>query len=205
VRAEGDSDVDLARRAAAGDGDAFAVLHRRYRPVALRSSWRAARRTPQLDVEETANLALTRLWLALPRFDPAQPFEPWAAVVIANAVRTAVDATRTAKAALQWSALVAPRAEEGEAPRSPLDDVVGADTADQPVLLSEEAAAVRDLLREVLTDLEAGAMRLRLGGWGYDEIAARLGVSTKSVDNALRRATGKLRDAVAARAGAAGG
>ena len=45
-----------------------------------------------------------------------------------------------------------------------------------------------------LTGLERGAVSLYLAGLGYREIAAELGISEKSVDNAMQRARRKLRE-----------
>jgi RNA polymerase sigma factor (sigma-70 family) len=189
------SDAELAVAAAGGDADAFAALHARYLPIALRSARRAARTTPQLEVEEAAALAMTRLWQALPRYDAASPFEPWAAVVVANAVRTAAHAVRTRKAVMNWSAMLAPAGEDGGA--TPLvERVPGGVAPEEQLVLDEEEQRVRALLARELSPRESAAMRLRLAGWGYADIAARLDTSPKAVDNALRRAVAKLRRAL---------
>ena len=49
-------------------------------------------------------------------------------------------------------------------------------------------------IERCLTGLERGTVSLYLAGLSYKEIAARLGISEKSVDNAMQRARRKLRE-----------
>lgn len=189
-------DTTLAQAAASGDEVAFAVLHRRYEPVARRSAARAARRHPQVEVEEAVHLAMARLWEALPSYDPAREFAPWAAVVIAHAVRSTARHTRSVKSSWNWNAMLGrPTDEDRPATGAPLEQVAAAASEGglQQLLLGEEEQLVAMALRELLSPRESEAMRLRLAGWGYGEIATRLGLGEKAVDNALRRAREKLR------------
>lgn len=190
------ADESLAVQAAAGDHDAFAELYRRYLPVALRSARRARRAHPQLDVEEAANLALTRLWEVVETFDTSREFAPWAAVVISHAVRSAARATRTVRSTFNWSAMLARRDDDGDDRLAELA-AIPADGEDAlgTILQREEEQMLADQLAEVLSAREAKVIRLRLAGWTYREIAARLSLDHKAVDNAMRRAVAKLREA----------
>lgn len=186
------SDESLAVAAAAGDQIAFERLFRRYRRVADRSAARAARRLPQLDVEAAASLAMYRLWKSLAAYDARQPFAPWAAVVISRSVGHAAEAAGAQKVRWNWGALLdRETAEGGDSVLERASDVRPG--AADVLLMDEEAAAVAALLADVLSDLEATVVRLRLGGWSYREIADRTGRTEKAVDNAARRATKKLR------------
>lgn len=192
------SDEALAAAAAEGDERSFEQLYARYLPVARRSARRAARTHPQIDVEEAANLALTRLWEVMGHFDTERAFAPWAAVVISHAVRSAAAASRTVRSQLNWGALLA-------AAPTPEEDLLGG-VADRVApdreglagaLHSEEEQLVADILAELLSPREAKVVRLRLAGWTYSEIADRLGMEPKAVDNAIARGMHKLRRAFA--------
>lgn len=187
------TDNALAADAAQGDEIAFAELYRRYEPVSRRSANRARRTHPQLDVDAVTNLALTRLWQGLQSYDGEGDFEHWAAVVIANAVRTAARSLRSQKSQHDWGALLAFESTDGDWD-SPVDRV--ADDAPDPlhtVLSDEEELTLRQRLERVLSAREATVLRLRISGWTYREIGEELDVDDKAVDNAIRRGSQKLR------------
>ncbi|WP_157965065.1 RNA polymerase sigma factor [Euzebya rosea] len=190
------SDQALVRAVRDGDEDAFALLYARYEPVARRSARRAARRHPQLDVEEVTNLAITRLWQVLDRFDDERDFAPWAAVVLSHAVRSAAERTRSATSRMNWGAMLAGATEDERDRLSELPGRGGAGSDGlESVLLDEQERVVAAVLQEVLSPREAKVVRLRLAGWTYSEIADRLELDTKAVDNALRRGMARLREA----------
>ena len=62
----------------------------------------------------------------------------------------------------------------------------------QLVVQRENAALLRRRLQETLTDLEYEVLMLFLGAYTYEEIAQRLNLTTKAVDNALQRVRRKL-------------
>ncbi len=65
-----------------------------------------------------------------------------------------------------------------------------------PLNLAVSRDAVRRMwgvARSSLSELELEVFRRRAGGASYQEVAAELGVSAKSVDNAVMRARRKLR------------
>ena len=79
------SDEALARRAQAGDGEAFVALVHRHAAVAhrvaalLAGSW--------ADGEDAAQDALVKAYQALPTYDPGRPFRPWLLAIVANTAR----------------------------------------------------------------------------------------------------------------------
>nr|MDQ3958044.1 LuxR C-terminal-related transcriptional regulator [Actinomycetota bacterium] len=86
------------------------------------------------------------------------------------------------------------------------DNLIAATTLTDPaelVISAQEIEAIRDSMRDNLTELEGDVLRLYMDGKSYEEIAGALGNHVKSIDNALQRIKRKLqrhldqRDAVA--------
>ena len=75
---------------------------------------------------------------------------------------------------------------EGEDALDKLEDPTEAEKGRFDVLYSA--------IERCLSELERGTVSLYLAGLGYKEIADRLGISEKSVDNAMQRARRKLRE-----------
>lgn len=74
------------------------------------------------------------------------------------------------------------------------------DTCAQPdsiVMQREEWAALWQKIVSQLSPMEYRICMMFMGGSGYDEIAGKLGISVKSVDNALQRVRRKLRGKIA--------
>ena len=67
----------------------------------------------------------------------------------------------------------------------------------QAVIEDEEAAARRQRIVALLTSFEQQVLTLYLKAFSYGEMAKRLGVTNKAVDNALQRIRRKLRRAFA--------
>jgi RNA polymerase sporulation-specific sigma factor len=75
------------------------------------------------------------------------------------------------------------------------DDPDLPDTAADPALHLQEQDELEGLLtrlRTRLTEMEYRVLLLRLGDCSYAEIAARLGITTKAVDNAIQRIRRKM-------------
>jgi RNA polymerase sigma factor (sigma-70 family) len=62
------------------------------------------------------------------------------------------------------------------------------------ILISEELSRVLNTCQVSLTDVEKTVVYLKAAGLPYSEIACRLGMSEKNVDNAIQRARRKLKD-----------
>ena len=62
----------------------------------------------------------------------------------------------------------------------------------QLVVQREDTQRLDNRLREILTSLEYEVLMLYFGAYTYEEIAQRLGIRTKAVDNALQRIRRKL-------------
>ena len=62
------------------------------------------------------------------------------------------------------------------------------------LILKEDVAAMQQRMREILSPLERRILQLYLEGCSYQEIAERLSITSKAVDNGLQRIRRKLRD-----------
>lgn len=81
----------------------------------------------------------------------------------------------------------------GDGENKELMELLGRGEDPEEAFISRETAQhIRKSLQEQLTPLERQAAELFLEGLSYEEIAARLGRGSKSVDNALSRVRKKL-------------
>ena len=166
-------------QAAAGDQEAFALLVHRMMPL-IHAQVRQFR-CAGIEDEDLAQEALTGLLSAVRTYrdDGGAAFTTYATACIRH---------RLLSVARRW----APRANREQ----PLEDSPElTDTTADPALLLQEQEALEDLLtrlRTHLTSMEYKVLLLRLSDSSYEEIAARLGVNKKSVDNTVQRLRRKL-------------
>ncbi|MBQ1546731.1 MAG: sigma-70 family RNA polymerase sigma factor [Clostridia bacterium] len=73
-------------------------------------------------------------------------------------------------------------------------EVPGGVEPEQLVLSQEGLEALRKAILEILSDREQKVLKLYLGGSSYSQIAEKLNITDKSVDNAIQRIRKKLRD-----------
>lgn len=76
------TDTDLARRAAAGDPEAFGALVERWAP-AVRRVTRAALGDPD-EADDAAQDAFLSAWTNVASYDPTRPFGPWILRIATN-------------------------------------------------------------------------------------------------------------------------
>ena len=78
---------------------------------------------------------------------------------------------------------------------SPIDDIELADTSDpEKILIEKEAISnLESSIKKDLSKLEYDVLVEFLNGKSYADIADTLGITTKSVDNALRRIRAKIK------------
>ena len=67
------------------------------------------------------------------------------------------------------------------------------DSLEDIAIRNEEYRDLRERIETLLSEKERRALRLWLRGYGYDEIGEILGITQKSVGNALQRARRKLK------------
>jgi RNA polymerase sporulation-specific sigma factor len=138
------------------------------------------------------------------RTDRESSFRNFAELCITRQIITAVKtATRNKHVPLNqyisFSASPAGASGDGE---PTLDEVIPGPTAHDPVnqvISSEELRALVACLSTVLSELESRVLSLYLDGYSYEDVGAKLGCDTKTVDNALQRVKRKVGTHLAAR------
>ncbi len=82
-------------------------------------------------------------------------------------------------------------------PENEIGTIVRSEDNPEEILIDRENAEVLEgKMREFLSPLENDVLDLYLEGYSYADIGEKLNKSPKSVDNALRRIRGKIRDNV---------
>lgn len=175
--------VLLLQRAAGGDSDAFDLLTRRMMPLIRVQVHR--HRGAGMEEEDLLQEALMGLLSAVKRFDPSAgaQFTTFATTCIrhrlTSAIRRSIPKTRI---------------------EQPLDEETAhANLQMDPALRlqeQEDAALLQKRLQERLTPLEYRVLLARLQGCSYREIAAKLHIGTKTVDNAVQRLRKKFSSAL---------
>ena len=200
-------DLDLVKRVRDGDERCLEALLSRYRNFArskARSYFLAGS-----DKEDVVQEGMIGLFKAIRDFDLAQdtPFRAFAELCISRQILTAIKtANRQKHQPLNSSvSLDAPAYGDDKSESSVGDNLVATTLSDpaELVISAQEIEAIRDSMRDNLTELEGDVLRLYMDGKSYEEIAGALGNHVKSIDNALQRIKRKLqrhldqRDAVA--------
>ncbi len=177
------TDENLALLAQQGsDSDRVRLIGRYISVVKSRVSGYAG---GELEPEDLAQEGMIGLMAAIDQYNPKRgaSFHTFALLCIDRSVISVVRASLAAKQ-IPSSTLV------------PWDDFqsesLRADTPEQIVEKKDNARQMADRLRDVLSKLEQRVFFLYLGGCEYEDIAHRLQISTKAVDNALCRARSKI-------------
>jgi RNA polymerase sporulation-specific sigma factor len=189
-------DTKLVALARTGDDRCIEILLARYRNFArskARSYFLAGS-----DKEDVVQEGMIGLFKAIRDFeeDTGTPFRAFAELCISRQILTAIKtANRQKHQPLNSSvSLDAPAYGDDSGDRTVGDNFVSPKTADpvELVISAEEIEAIRDTMKENLTDLEGDVLRLYMDGKSYEEIAGVLGNHVKSIDNALQRIKRKL-------------
>lgn len=161
-------------QAAAGDQEAFALLVHRMMPLIHDQMRRLG--AVGLEDEDLAQEALMGLLAAVRTYRPdgGAAFTTYATTCIRNRLLTAVRRNGTRM----------------DHEQSLEDSPELAVVQDDPAQLLMDKEELDDLLAQMrihLTDREYQVLMLWMRGFSYTEIAARLGITTKAVDNAIQR------------------
>jgi RNA polymerase sporulation-specific sigma factor len=184
-------------RARNGDTRSMDVLIRRYTGfVRLKAS---SYFLAGGDSEDLIQEGLIGLYKAVRDFrsDKETSFRSFAELCITRQIITAIKtATRFKHAPLNTyvSFSQTPAGQESEGDCT-LGDALPGPSVDEPsicVISTEELQSLVFCLGTGLSKLEADALRLYLEGSSYEEMAADLGVDTKTIDNALQRVKRKI-------------
>ena len=191
VRKKGSDPEALAAMAARGDDDAFAQLLLRMMPLI---SSKISRLAPQLhgDHEDLVQEGAIGLMNAVShyRLESGTPFAAYASVCIENGIVSALRARNRKKNLALNESL-------------PLDELELSSTEpsadpDSVVLGRERLQHIIEAVQTRLSSRERMVLDLYLGDYSYKEIADRLGLTGKSVDNAMQRIRQKLNRFVSA-------
>jgi RNA polymerase sporulation-specific sigma factor len=190
-------DQELVARVRAGDDRCIEMLLGRYRNFArskARSYFLAGS-----DKEDVVQEGMIGLFKAIRDYeeDTGTPFRAFAELCISRQILTAIKtANRQKHQPLNSSVSLDAPAYGGDdhSDRSVGDNIVAARSSDpvELVISAQEIEAIRDNMKENLTDLEGDVLRLYMDGKSYEEIAGVLGNHVKSIDNALQRIKRKL-------------
>lgn len=172
------TDEQLAGCVSSGaNGDAVAEIVSRYTGLVLAL---AGKFSSSADYEELVSEGLDALISAASGFDPEKgKFSGFAGVCVSNRMKNVVS-----------------RADRRNSRFSELDDKDIPDSSPTPeelVISRENAAEITERMKDLLTPLELSCIEGVILGMPYSEIAERLSVGVKSVDNAVTRARTKLR------------
>lgn len=164
----------------ADNGEKTAELISRYSPMVFSA---AAGFAGKADYEELVSDGMIALLKAISTYDESRgSFSAFAAVCVNNRMKNTVDR------ALRRASRIDAEAE--------LDDLTDTSpTPEELVILKESTSEMSGKLDSLLTPLERRCIDGVISGLGYAEIADRLGIDRKSVDNAVARARAKLRAA----------
>jgi RNA polymerase sporulation-specific sigma factor len=168
------SDEALCALAREGDTEAVEVLLLRYLPMVRRQA--GIYRGGRIEVEDLMQEGMVGLFRAIKAYNPEKgaSFKTFAYTCVGNRMLSALVAVGAPATATLADA-------------QPLPD------PQQLVIDRERYAFLLDSMQDILSLLESQTLRLYLSGATYEQIAAHLGVTTKSVDNALQRVRRKLK------------
>lgn len=179
------SDEILAEQAGNGNEEAFTLLVHRH--TSMVQSLAVRYRNPWSDAEDLAQEGLLGLLSAVRsyRADGGASFATYAMVCVRHRILSAVRRT-VSQQNIPLSDLESWDAED----MAVLSD--GQADPERMVLEREETSRLRNRLKQELTDLEYQVLMQYLSAYSYTEIAEKLAIGTKTVDNALQRIRRKL-------------
>lgn len=171
------AEIEAAR---GGSEPALASIIARRMNLIRRLASRAA--TPGLDFEDAVQEGLIGLFQAIESYRTGKnaSFSTYSAICIQNAIASArKSAGRKKHAPLNQSV--------------PLSEQQSIPGPEEQAILNEQVSITMSRMRTRLSSLERAVIRMALAGDSRGEIARRLGLSPKSVENALLRARRKLK------------
>jgi RNA polymerase sporulation-specific sigma factor len=177
--------IELIR---SGDEQAFSSLYARYLPICRLLARRYA--GSGLEEEDLTQEGMIGLMEAARRFDPQKrvPFEAYARKCILSKILSALNALSAQKRKADLDSLPLDEQKNCFIPHTPAPDEL--------FIENEENQRRSEQIFSLLSPSESDTLRLYLCGYSYVQIAARLGLPQKSVDNALQRVRRKLRSAL---------
>ncbi|MBQ9544467.1 MAG: sigma-70 family RNA polymerase sigma factor [Clostridia bacterium] len=176
--------LELIYKAARGNQDAFCSVADRYQPMIKRLA--AGFDVPETERDDLAQEGLIGLYKAVMTYDPElSGFGTYAWLCVKRSMISALRAmNRDAK---EVSSLDADSCPDLPDPNGDPQAIFGA---------RESYEALLGRIDACLSPYENSVLRLFLAGSSHDRIAAKLGTTRKSVDNAICRIRRKIRSVV---------
>ncbi len=167
-------------QARSGSENALAVIIAKQMPSIRVQAARV--RCPGLDFDDAVQEGLIALFHAVQTFDGAKGagFDTYARVCVQNALVSAAKAAARLKHSPLNNFV-------------PLDEVQSEDCPEDIVVQSESYSKAIEGIETLLSPLEKQVLLMFIDGLSYAEIAKKLAVSEKAVDNALQRVRTKLK------------
>lgn len=177
---------DLVAAAAAGDDNSLAALIQIVTPIAKAKATNLNSQTSRISNEDLVQEGIISLLDAIRSFDPQKgvPFKAYVSICIDNRMRSVMRKNRSGGNMALTEAL-------------DLDE--NASSTPSPADITEASEVVENfkkMAKLLLSPLEYKVFCLKLDGFSYEEIGKKLGITTKSVDNALSRIKNKLRSQI---------
>jgi RNA polymerase sporulation-specific sigma factor len=198
------TDAELVQAFRQGRSErAFEQLLNRYLRLIrswARKYWSACRIADYDDLEQEARIAFLG---AVSSYDHAQSgFFGFAQLCVTRRLQSVVKSARRPKNCPPTGMLILSTGSGGPEgdDRDPIETVPNPAACDPANLVVANDAGRRlwSVARSALSGLELEAFKRRAWGASYQEVAAELGISQKSVDNAIMRARRKLRGLIGA-------
>ena len=177
------SDAELALEIKSGNKSAFDEITKRYR--GLVSSIARRYSAAGLEHSDFMQEGLIALLSACKAYNPDNKatFKNFAAVCISNRFFSVIRSANT----------------KGAIPYEQIVPIEGIEISDQNqsnpetlILQQESSRDLQNIIKNKLSLLEQNVLKLYLNGYSYQEIADKLSISSKSVDNALVRIRRKI-------------
>lgn len=180
------TDETLAEMIRNGDKQIFTVLLDRYLPLIHSQTVRFY--GAGLESDDLMQEGTLALYIAATTFDPAKsvPFSSYACTCVHNRVLT-VYRNACARKHLPLNSSIS---------LSGIDQMSFQDSPETEIIARENCSFIAEQLKKLLSGFEYKILSLYLCGFSYDKISSTVGVSFKSVDNALQRIRRKLKRAV---------
>ncbi|MGN0649987.1 MAG: sigma-70 family RNA polymerase sigma factor [Oscillospiraceae bacterium] len=168
----------LADYSAAGGSERLSVIISRYKSLVLSM---ARRYSSSADYGELVSDGLDALVNAVNKYSADKgSFAAFVKVCVGNRMINTVDAAIRRESRLTDDSELINLADNRPSP-------------EELTILKEELTTLNTEMNRILTELERRCLDGVVLGYSYDEIAKKLGIENKAVDNAVARARAKLR------------
>ena len=174
---------DAEKKGAASQHNKYtALLISRYMPLIKAKA--SALKNSQVEADDLISEGFLGLLSAIRSYDPKKgTFMTFASTCITNKMKTAV---------VKGSANPLPALSLDDSNVEEISD--GNPGTEDLIILKEQNSEMMKQVEQLLSEREREVFYLYLSAYSYSQIAEKLGITAKAVDNAITRAKSKLRD-----------